>query len=65
MKPPENAVWVSCTNCRYTWPAVHLPMEMHKASAVMLATHCPRCGATPDKLNIASDDEVTYAKAQT
>lgn len=62
MRTPDNALWVTCKPCRHTWPAVHLPMPMEKAAAVMLATHCPRCGAEPGELKVASEEEVTWVK---
>jgi hypothetical protein len=52
-------VW--CASCRHRWTACWLPMEASKACAVLLATHCPSCGAKPAEIRVGAQPPATAA----
>ena len=42
----ESFIWVRCGDCEHRWIAVHLPMTVEKAAAIVERLICPKCAET-------------------
>lgn len=53
-KTPMN---VECTKCKHVWPAVYLPLEVGKATAILMALRCPMCAAPAKDIVVHAEEK--------
>lgn len=41
----DRFFWVHCGECKHSWVAAHLPMEMSKVGRLLSNLMCPKCAA--------------------
>lgn len=63
--PRTDRMYVCCRDCTHVWIAMHLPMEMKKASKILKNLYCPACGAGSKTVVMASKEQAMAFEAMT